>query len=223
MRLSRALLSWRLLPLGFLVAALALVGPGTGRASEARPLIGCAPCISSVDPPQGGTVQADASGKVTLTFSAQMVNPFVQFVLTLDGTAVDSTQIQITSNDPLQPTGQYTAALSSGQHSATVEVDDAGGAEASDGWTFTVQGGTAPTSSPSPSPTKTPKAGSGPTRTPTASSPGSTTGTSGGSGGALSPETLSVILFSIAGVGLLVMAFVAGMWFSGRRSLGNGP
>lgn len=220
MYLSRVLrLFWRLLALAPLVGACALVVSAQGASAAsvrvlhaARPLVGCAPCISSLTPAQNGTVQADASGKVTLTFGAQMTSPFVKFVLTLDGMAVDSTKIQVTSTDPLQPSGSYTAALAPGHHLATVEVDDANGPEATFvGWGFTVQA--APVT---PTPTKAPAGNSG----------GSTTTTSPGAGsgsGLLSPKALSIILFSIAGVGLLVMAFIAGMWFSGRRTLRNLP
>ena len=153
MRLSgRVQLSSRLLALLFLIGVIALAASGTRAASAAivsqpqtiRPLVGCAPCISSLDPEQNGTVKADASGQVTLTFQAQMVNPFVQFVLTLDGTAVDSKKIQVTKDDPLQPTGTYTAALSAGAHTASVEADDADGSEAVFvGWNFTVEGSAA--------------------------------------------------------------------------------
>ncbi|HEY7356056.1 MAG TPA: Ig-like domain-containing protein, partial [Ktedonobacterales bacterium] len=165
MYLSRMLRCfWRLLALAPLVGACALIigAQGAGAASvsgqsAARPLVGCAPCISSVDPAPNGTVKADASGKVTLKFGAQMTSPFVKFVLTLDGTAVDSTKIQVTSNDPLQPSGSYTAALAAGQHTAKVEVDDANGPEATfPGWNFTVQA--APVT---PTPTRTPAGNSG--------------------------------------------------------------
>jgi hypothetical protein len=217
MGLSRVFRSlWRLLTLALLVGACALLVGAQG-ASAARPLVGCAPCISSLDPVQNGTVRANASGKVTLKFAAQMTNPFVRFVLTLDGTAIDSTKIQVTSTDPLQPSGAYTAVLAPGQHSATVEVDDANGSEAAfPGWTFTVQAAPA---TPTPTPTKTPASSSGNNggNTPNPPAPAS------GSSGLLSPRTLSIILFSIAGVGLLVMAFIAGMWFSGRRALRNLP
>jgi hypothetical protein len=224
MYLSRMLRClWLLLALAPLVGACALVvgAQGAGAASvggphAARPLVGCAPCVSSLDPAQNGTVRADASGKVKLTFGAQMTSPFVKFVLTLDGTAVDSTKIQVTSNDPLQPSGSYTAVLAAGQHTATVEVDDANGPEATfPGWSFTVQA--APVT---PTPTRTPASNSGGN----GSNPTTTTtpGTSSSSG-LLSPKALSIILFSVAGVGLLVMAFIAGMWFSGRRALRNLP
>ncbi len=239
MRFSKALhIPWRLLVAALLVAAFALAGPGARAAGEsaeaqprqapaaagagagtasaaparirvaARPLQGCAPCISSLTPPQNGTVKADASGKVTLQFGAQMTSPFVQFVLTIDGTAVDSSKIQIISNDPLNPVGEYTAVLTPGQHVASVEVDDANGAESTFvGWAFTVQSSQTPT----PTPKTQPAGGSG------ATSSGTT------SGGILAPATLSIILFSIAGLGLLVMAFIAGMWFNGRRALRNEP
>jgi hypothetical protein len=212
---------WRLFVALLLIGVFSLAGLGAQRASAApankhiatHPLVGCAPCISSLTPPQNGTVTADASGKVTLQFAAQMTANFVQFVLTIDGNTVDNAQIQVTSNDPLNPAGQYSAALTPGQHTATVEVDDANGAESTfTGWTFTVQS----SQSPTPTPTKKPSGGSG------GGGSGSTPGTTSGSG-ILAPRTLSIILFSIAGLGLLVMAFIAGMWFSGRRALRNEP
>lgn len=222
MGLSKALQSlWRLLAVLLLVGAFSLAGAGAQQASAApasklgtaRPLVGCAPCISSLTPPQNGAVTADASGKVTLQFAAQLTANFVQFVLTLDGTTIDSTKIQITSNDPLNPVGQYTAALTPGQHTASVEVDDANGPESTfTGWTFTVQSSQSAT--PTPTPTR-PSSGVG---TATGSTPGTTSGS-----GLLAPRTLSIILFSIAGLGLLVMAFIAGMWFNGRRALRNEP
>lgn len=223
MRISgRVQLSLRLLALLFLVGVIALAASGTSVASAAtvsqpqtiRPLVGCAPCISSLDPGQNGTVKADASGQVTLTFQAQMVNPFVQFVLTLDGTAIDSKKIQVTADDPLQPTGTYKAALSAGAHTASVEADDADGSEAVFvGWNFTVEASAA-----TPVPTKTPVSNPQGTSTPTTGNT-DTTGTGGSSSGASPTRTLSIVLFAIAGVGLLVMAFIAGMWFNGRQLL----
>jgi hypothetical protein len=217
--LRRARIPWRLLALLMLVGGVALAASGTRAASAAslptshaaRPLVGCAPCISSLDPEQNGNVKADASGKVTLTFTAQMVSPFVQFVLTLDGTAVDGKKIQVTTNDPLQPTGTYTAALSAGAHTASVEADDADGSEAVFvGWNFTVDA-----SAVTPVATKTPVSNSGGTSTPTTGNGGADTG--GSSSGIPPTRTMSIVLFAIAGVGLLVMAFIAGMWFNGRQ------
>ena len=191
-------------------ASLSLTQHSSG---QVRPFVGCSPCISTLDPPNGGTAKADATGKVTLTFTAQLDNPFVKFVLTLDGTAVDSTQIQVDQTDPMQPVGKYTAALSAGQHSAEVDVDDSNGqAAAFPGWTFTVQA--VPT--PVPSPTKT-TAGTG-----TGGNTGNGSGTSSGTGG-FTPKTLSIILFSIAGLGLLVIIFIAGMWYAGSRELRKNP
>ena len=174
MRLSKTVQSaWRYLVLALLVGAFSLAGAGTtvARAAStrmldsARPQQGCAPCISSLVPAQNETVQADASGNVTLQFGADMSADFAQFVLTIDGTAVDSTKIQVTSNDPLEPTGQYTGKISAGAHTAAVEADDAGGAEATFApWNFTVEASAAA----APTPTKTPTGGTGATKTPTA-------------------------------------------------------
>ncbi len=176
---------------------------------QVQPFAGCAPCISDLEPAQNGTATPDASEKVTLSFTAQLTDPFAKFVLTLDNTTIDSAQIQVDTADPLQPTGKYTAALSAGTHTATIEVDDVNGPAASfPGWTFSV-----PTF---------PK----PTATPTTTS---ASGGSGGSGGSSSgssifaPKTLSIILFSIAGLGLLVIIFIAGMWYSGSRELRKNP
>jgi hypothetical protein len=215
MSLSYALrLRWRLLMLAALLGALAVVGLSSqsaraASAAPARPFVGCAPCISQVSPADGSTATIDADGKVTISFSAQLVGNYAKFEFTLDGTAVDATQIQVTDTDPTQPTGQYRATLSAGQHSAFVQVFDANGPAAAIGWKFTV---------PQPPP---------PTPTPTKASSGgnnnNSTGSSGGGSGGISPQTLSIILFSIAGVGLLVMVFIAGMWYSGRRSLRNLP
>jgi hypothetical protein len=228
MRLSKTVQSaWRYVILALLVGAFSLAGAGATAAhatthprSSASPLAGCAPCISSLVPAQDGTVQADASGNVTLSFGADMSADFTQFVLTIDGTAVDSTKIQVTSTAPLEPTGQYKAKLTAGAHSAAVEADDAGGAEATFApWNFTVQGSAATT----PTPTKTPAGGTGATKTPTTGSTG-TTGTAstpGGGSSLISPKTLSIILFAIAGLGLLVMSFIAGVWYGGRNELRN--
>lgn len=220
--LERVRFFTRLLALLLLIGAIALAASGTRAASAAslptpraaRPLVGCAPCISELDPEQNGTVQADASGKVTLTFKAQMVNPFVQFVLTLDGAVIDSKRLQVTTDDPLQPVGKYTAALSAGNHTASVEADDADGSEAVYvGWKFTVEG-----SAVTPVATKTPVNNPAVTSTP----PTGNSNNGDSSAGTPPTRTLSIILFAIAGVGLLVMAFIAGMWFNGRRLL-NGP
>ncbi len=180
---------------------------------QARPLVGCSPCISTLVPTNGGTVQADASGKVTLSFTAQLDNPFAKFVLTLDGTVIDSTQIQVDKTDPMQPVGTYKAVLSAGQHTAEIDVADSNGpAAAFPGWTFTVQ--TVPT--PIPTATKTTaNTGSG-------GNNGNEGGTTSGSGLG-TPKTLSIILFSIAGLGLLVIIFIAGMWYAGNRELRKTP
>ncbi|HEY7347723.1 MAG TPA: Ig-like domain-containing protein [Ktedonobacterales bacterium] len=217
----------RVLILAALLGSLAIAGLSSqlahaAPASSARPFVGCAPCISSLDPAQNGTVTANVSGNVTIKFSAQLLNPFVRFVLTLDGTVIDNAKIQVTSNDPLQPTGQYTAALGAGKHTAMVEVDDtSGSAAAFPGWTFTVQ---APPQTPIP--TKTPASSSNGNGNNTGSNTGNSASNNSGNSssvGLLSPKTLSIILFSIAGVGVIVMAFIAGMWYSGRRSFGGRP
>jgi hypothetical protein len=172
----------------------------------ARPLVGCAPCISQVSPADGSTATLDPDGKITISFSAQLVNNFSKFVFSLDNTQIDPAQIQVTDPDPTQPTGQYRAALSAGKHRAFVQVYDTNGPASAIGWTFTAP------QAPTPTPTAT--------RVPAAGPNGNNTGSSGG---LFSPTTLSIILFSIAGVGLLVMVFIAGMWYGGRRSLGNSP
>ncbi len=231
MRLSRTVQSaWRYLVLALLVGAFSLAGAGAtvARAASARmldstrPLAGCAPCISSLVPAQNGTVQADASGNVTLTFGADMSADFAQFVLTIDGTAVDSTKIQVTSNDPLEPTGQYTGKLSAGAHTASIEADDAGGSEAVFvPWSFTVEASAVAV----PTPTRTPTGGTGATKTPTTGNTGNTedTSTPGGGSSLIASKTLSIILFAIAGLGLLVMSFIAGVWYGGRNELRNQP
>jgi len=223
MRRSRAVQSrWRLLALALLVGALAVVGLGSQSAwaaravparalSGVRPFVGCAPCISQVSPTDGATASFDPDGKITISFTAQLDNPFSKFEFTLDGTQVDNTQIQITSTDPMQPTGQYRAALSAGQHQAFVQViDSTASVVASFGWKFTAPQPPPPT----PTPTKAPAGGG-------SGGGGATADTS--SGGFFTPKTLSILLFSIAGLGLLVIVFIAGMWYGGRRALRNEP
>jgi len=205
---------WRLLPLAVLVGALAVAGLSSQSAKAApavpmRPLVGCAPCISQVTPPDGSTATLDPDGKVTISFTAQLNNTFVKFVFSLDNTPVDAALIQVSDPDPTQPTGTYRAVLSGGQHTAFVQAFDTTGPVAAFNWKFTAPQPPTPT----PTPTKTPAGGSG----------GNGSANTTGSSGLLAPKTLSIILFSIAGVGLLVMAFIAGMWYSGRRSLRNQP
>lgn len=211
--------SWRLLALALLIGAFAIAGLGSstvraaasGRVlSRVRPFVGCSPCISQVSPEDPTPATIDPDGKITISFSAQLANPFAKFVFMLDGTQIDSAQIQVMDPDPTQPTGQYRTTLSAGQHQAFVQVYDSNGPAASFPWTFTVP--SAPT----------------PTATATKASGGSTDGNGGSSsntssGGLFSPKTLSITLFSIAGVGLLVIVFIAGMWFGGRRALRGGP
>ena len=172
------------------------------------PLEGCAPCISQASPDNGSTVSPGPDGKVTISATAQLNDNYTTFTLSLDQAAVDQAQIQITATDPTQPTLQYSATLTPGPHHVFVEVSDAAGPAASFGWDFTVQ------AAPTPTPTATTASGSG---------------GSGGSGGSSSsssifaPKTLSIILFSIAGLGLLVIIFIAGMWYSGSRQLRKNP
>lgn len=215
MRLSDTLrFPWRLLMLTMLVGPLAIAGLSSQPVKAApavpmRPLVGCAPCISQVSPPDGSTATLDPDGKITITFTAQLNNSFAKFVFTLDNTPVDATLIQVSDPDPTQPTGTYRAALSAGQHAAFVQVFDTTGPVAAFSWKFTAP------QPPTPTPT--------PTRAPAGGSSGNGGANTIGSSGLLAPKTLSIILFSIAGVGLLVMAFIAGMWYSGRRSLRNQP
>jgi hypothetical protein len=173
-----------------------------------QPFAGCAPCISQASPDNGSTVTPGPGGKVTISATAQLNDNYTTFTLSLDQVAVDQAQIQITATDPTQPTLQYNATLAPGPHHAFVEVSDAGGPEASFGWDFTVAAAPTPTVKPTTPPS---------------------TGGSGGSGGSSSgssifaPKTLSIILFSIAGLGLLVIIFIAGMWYSGSRQLRKNP
>jgi hypothetical protein len=211
---------WRLLALALLIGAVSTVGllsaqpVGAALAASNRvpnlshPLVGCAPCISAVTPADGSTATIDQDGKVTMSFTAQLTNPFAKFVFILDNTQIDSGQIQITSTDPMQPTGQYRATLSAGEHKAFVQVYDSNGPAAAIGWKFTVP------QAPPPTPTST-KA--------TANNGSGGSGGGDSSSGGLTPKTLSIILFSIAGVGLLVVVFIAGMWYGGRRALRNEP
>lgn len=211
--------SW-LLVASMLLAALVMVGLGgqpaqaksanlSGRsAGQLRPLAGCAPCISQASPDNNSTVSPGPDGKVTISATAQLNDNYTTFTLTLDKVTVDQAQIKISATDPTQPTLQYSAALTPGPHHAFVEVSDAGGPQASFGWDFTVQA--APT--PTVTPTKT-------------SGSGGTGGSGGPSSGSsiFAPKTLSIILFSIAGLGLLVIIFIAGMWYSGSRQLRKNP
>jgi len=197
--------------LGAHPAQTASAAPLAHLSDPVLPFVGCSPCISTLDPPNGGTVKADATGKVTLTFMAQLDNPFAKFVLILDGSTVAGGQIQVDQTDPMQPVGKYTAVLSGGQHTAEVDVSDSNGpAAAFPGWTFTVQ------AVPTPVPTATKTTGS--------TGPGGTSSSGGGtSAGGFMPKTLSIILFSIAGLGLLVIIFIAGMWYAGNRQLRRTP
>ena len=210
--------SW-LLAASMLLAALVVVGLGVQPAHAAsahplrrsaglQPFVGCAPCISQASPDNNSTVMSGPDGKITISATAQLNANYTTFTLTLDKVAIDQAQIQIAATDPTQPTLQYSAALTPGLHHTFVEVSDAGGPEASFGWDFTVQA--------APTPTATPKTNTG---------TGGTGGTGGPSSGSsiFAPKTLSIILFSIAGLGLLVIIFIAGMWYSGSRQLRKNP
>ncbi len=207
--------SWRLTALAGLVGALTLVGL-SGQAVKAAPvaparsLAGCAPCIAEVTPANGSTATFDPDGKVTISFTAQLNNNYSKFVLSVDNTSVAANQIQVSSTDPTQPSGQYRATLSAGKHAAFVQVFDVNGPAAAVGWKFTVP------QAPAPTATSASTSAGGNNATTTGSS-------SGSSSGIFAPKTLSIILFSIAGVGVLVMTFIAGMWYSGRRALRNEP
>ncbi len=209
---------WRLLALALLVGAIAAAGLGgqsaraarvgsTQARSVARPF--CSACISQVVPADGSTATIDPDGKITISFTAQLNANFSKFVFSLDNKQIDAAQIQVMDTNPMQPTGQYRAALSAGQHSASIEADDVNGPAASFSWAFTA---------PPP-----------PTPTPTAATAGSGSGGTGGassdtgSGGFFTAKTLSILLFSIAGLGLLVMVFIAGMWYGGRRWFSKNP
>lgn len=211
--------SW-LLGSGMLMAALLIAGLAGQPAHAAsahllsssygqlQPLAGCAPCISQASPDNNSTVTPGPDGKVTISATAQLNANYTSFTLSLDRVAVDQAQIQIAATDPTQPTLQYNAALTPGPHHAFVEASDAGGPEASFGWDFTVLAAPTPTVKPTSPP------GSG--------GNGGTGGTSSGSS-IFAPKTLSIILFSIAGLGLLVILFIAGMWYSGSRQLRKNP
>ncbi len=167
----------------------------------------CSQCISDISPADGSTAQTDANGKVTISVSAQLNNNYTKFEIQIDQTAVDQTQIQVTG-DPTAPTAQVQAVLSSGKHHAFAQVDDASGPVASAGWDFTVVVTATPV--PSATPTRVATASTG------GSSGGGTTNPTTAKGGIVL-NTVSLIFFSVAVVGLLVIAFIAGMWFGGRR------
>ena len=175
---------------------------------QVRPFAGCAPCISQASPDDKSTVTPGPDGKVTISATAQLNDNYTTFTLSLDQATVDQAQIQITATDPTQPTLQYSAALAPGPHHAFVQVSDASGPVSSYGWDFTVL------AAPTPTPTATTVSGSG--------GGGGSGGSSSGSS-IFAPKTLSIILFSIAGLGLLVIIFIAGMWYSGSRQLRKNP
>lgn len=220
--------SWRLLVLALLISMVAVAGLGSpaARAASAapghvpavtRPLAGCAPCIvAPVTPAANSTVMPDADGKVTISATAQLVNNYTKFFFILDNTTtIDTTKIQVTATDPTQPTGTYKATLTPGQHTVTVQVDDTMTAPAASyQWSFTV-------TAAAPTATATQASGGGGSTGGSGGNGGSSNPTS--SGGFFSPTTLSIILFSIAGVGLLVITFIAGMWYGGRRWVSKHP
>lgn len=168
----------------------------------------CSQCISDISPADGSTAQTDANGKVTISVSAQLNNNYTKFEIQIDQTAVDQTQIQVTG-DPTAPTAQVQATLTGGAHHVFAQVDDASGPVASAGWDFTV----VVTATPVPSATPTRVA----TANPGGSSGGGTSTNPTTAKGGLVLNTISLIFFSVAVVGLLVIAFIAGMWFGGRR------
>jgi hypothetical protein len=214
-----------MLGLVLLMGAFAAAGLGNPAASAASAAPGhttgvvlpadCPPCIvAPVTPAPDSMVTPDASGKVTISATAQLANPYTKFFFIIDGTTVDTMRIQITATDPTQPTGTYQATLAPGQHKVVVQVDDSQTAPAASfSWNFTVV-------APSPTATATKASGGGST-----DGSGNTDGSSNttSSGGFFSPTTLSIILFSIAGIGLLVITFIAGMWYGGRRWLSKNP
>lgn len=191
--------------------AQAMSALSTGRSSgPLQGLAGCAPCIAQVSPESNGSVTPDADGSVTISATAQLNENYTAFTMSIDKVDVDPGKVQITG-DPKEPTISYHAVIPPGQHHAFVQVSDANGPEASYGWDFTVQ------AAPMPSPTKT-TASTGPGGN--GANDGSNTATNSG---VFTPKVLSIILFSIAGVGLLVIVFIAGMWYAGNRSLRNTP
>lgn len=211
---------WWLIVWCLLVGVGAVSGLGAQSAHAARPapvpgklgpvLPACSQCISQVSPTDGSTAQTDADGKVTISVSAQLNNNYTKFVIAIDQQNVDPTQIQVTG-DPKAPTAQVRATLTDGRHHVDAEVDDANGPVAAFGWNFTVvvTATATPTLAPTTAPT-TSTGGSGGSGGGTASNP---TAAKGG----ILLNTVSLILFAVAVVGLLVIAFIAGMWFGGRR------
>lgn len=208
---------WWLLVWCFFLGAGLVVGLGGQSARAARPasalrrvgpaLPACSQCISDVSPADGSTAQTDATGKVTISVSAQLNNNYTKFEIQIDQTAVDQTQIQVTG-DPTAPTAQVHVTLTGGSHHVFAQVDDASGPVASAGWNFTVVVTATPVPSATPTTAATARAGG--------SSGGTPTNPTAAKGG-IELNTVSLIFFSVAVVGLLVIAFIAGMWFGGRR------
>lgn len=208
---------WLLVGCFFLGVSMAGgLGTQSAHAAQARatqrrvePLLpACSQCISDISPADGSTAQTDANGKVTISISAQLDNNFTKFEIQVDQTTVDQTQIQVTG-DPTAPTAQVKLVLTGGKHHVFAQVDDASGPVASAGWDFTV----VVTATPVPSATPTTVATTGPGGP---SGGGTSTNPTTAKGGIVL-NTVSLIFFSVAVVGLLVIAFIAGMWFGGRR------
>jgi hypothetical protein len=191
--------------LGGQSAHAARPGPVVRKMGPVLPM--CSQCISDISPADGSTVQTDANGKVTISVTAQLNNNFTKFEIQIDQVDVDPTQIQVTG-DPTAPTAQVQATLTGGKHHVFAQVDDASGPVASAGWDFTLVVTATPTPTVTPTTVVTAKGG----------------GSGGGDGGnptaaksGILLNTVSLVLFSVAVVGLLVIAFIAGMWYGGRR------
>jgi hypothetical protein len=207
---------WLLIWCGFVTMGLA-GGLEMRSARAAQPMLSlrklgpvlpaCSQCISDISPADGSTVQTDANGKVTISVTAQLNNNYTKFEIQIDQTAVDPTQIQVTG-DPTAPTAQVQATLPGGKHHVFAQVDDASGPVAAVGWDFTLVVTATPT--PTLAPTTVP------TRSGGGSGGGSSTNPTAAKSGILL-NTVSLVFFSVAVVGLLVIAFIAGMWYGGRR------
>ncbi len=191
--------------LGAQSAHAARPAPALGKLGPVLPA--CSQCISEVSPANGSTAQTDANGNVTITASAQLNNPYTKFVFTIDQVNVDPAKIQV-SGAATSPTATVILPLAGGAHHAFVEVDDANGPVAGVGWDFTVV--VTATATPTLAPTTAPTTNTSGSGGGTGSNP-----TSAKSGILL--NTVSLIFFSVAVAGLLVIAFIAGMWFGGRR------
>jgi hypothetical protein len=207
---------WLLVSCCFLVAGLA-IGLGAQGAQAARPaatlgimkpvLPACSQCISDVTPADGSTAQTDANGNVTITATAQLNNNYMKFTFTIDQVDVDPAKVQV-AGAPTSPTATVVVPLTAGSHHVFVGVFDATGLVTSFGWNFTVVVTATPTSAVTP------------TTVPTVRSGGSDGGTNINPTAAKSGlvlNTVSLVFFLVAVAGLLVIAFIAGMWYGGRR------